>query len=92
MIKKYRIGIMVYLFEVGSETYGKSCSAFGLTNMEQKQYIPVAGSIAVYEVGNVASLRVCPLDLYFPSLYFPSEDCVFPDEYELTAYERLALV
>lgn len=27
MIKKYRIGIMTYLFEVGSESYGKSCSA-----------------------------------------------------------------
>lgn len=51
MIKKYRIGIMTYLFEAGSETYGKSCSAFGLTDMGQ-----------------------------------------FPDKYELTVYEKMALV
>lgn len=87
MIKKYSIGIMTYLFEVDSERYGKSCSAFYLTEMEQKQYIPVAGSIAMYEAGKVISLGVCPLDLYFPA-----EDCEFPDKYELVAYERLALV
>lgn len=87
MIKKYRIGIMTYLFEVGSESYGKSCSAFNLIDMEQKQYIPVAGSIAVYTIGKATSLGVCSLDLYFPA-----EDCVFPDKYELVAYEKLALV
>lgn len=87
MIKKYRIGIMTYLFEVGSESYGKSCSAFNLIDMEQKQYIPVAGSIAVYTAGKATSLGVCSLDLYFPA-----EDCVFPDKYELVAYEKLALV
>lgn len=87
MIKKYRIGIMTYLFEVGSESYGKSCSAFNLIDMKQKQYIPVAGSIAVYTIGKATSLRVCSLDLYFPA-----EDCVFPDKYELVAYEKLALV
>lgn len=87
MIKKYRIGIMTYLFEVGSESYGKSCPAFNLIDMEQKQYIPVAGSIAVYTIGKATSLRVCSLDLYFPA-----EDCVFPDKYELVAYEKLALV
>ena len=87
MIKKYRIGITAYLFEVGFEICGKSCPAFGLTDIEQKQYIPVAGSIAVYTIGKATSLRVCSLDLYFPA-----EDCVFPDKYELVAYEKLALV
>lgn len=87
MIKKYCIGIMTYLFEVGYESYGKSCPTFGLTDIEQKQYIPVAGSIAVYEAGKATSLRVCSLDLYFPA-----DDCIFPDKYEVAAYETLALV
>lgn len=87
MIKKYRIGIVAYLFEVGFEICGKSCPAFSLIDMEQKQYIPVAGSIAVYAAGKATSLGVCSLDLYFPA-----EDCTFPDKYELVAYEKLALV
>ena len=87
MIKKYCIGIMTYLFEVNYEAYGNPCPAFGLTDMRQKQYIPVVGSIAVYEAGKSTSLRVCPLDLYFPA-----DDCVSPDKYEIVAYETLALV
>ena len=65
MIKKYRIGIMTYLFEVGSESYGKSCSAFSLIDMEQKQYIPVAGSIAVYAAGKATSLGYALLTFIF---------------------------
>lgn len=88
MIKKYKIGIMVYLFEVETETYKTLHISLGLTPMTQKCYIPVAGSIARYEFGRgIHDIREVKEELDFPE-----DGCENPTLFELKLYEQLDLV
>lgn len=84
MIKKYKIGVMVYFFEVETETYKTPHTSLGLTPMIQKCYIPVAGSIARYELGS------CIFRVVEEELDFPEDGCEDPNLFEL--YEQLDLV
>lgn len=86
MIKKYKIGIMVYLFEVETEIYKTPHTSLGLTPVTQKCYIPVAGSIAGYEFGS-SIFRVVEEELDFPE-----DGCENPNLFELKLYEQLDLV
>lgn len=88
MIKRYEIGIMVYLFEVETETYKIPHTSLGLTPMTQKCYIPVAGSIARYEFwSGLHSIRAVNEELDFPE-----DGCKDPNPFELEFYEQLNLV
>lgn len=87
MIKKYKIGIMVYLFEVETETYKTPHTSLGLTPMPQRCYIPVAGSIARYGLGYVYNIEVVKEELDFPE-----DGCADPNSFELKLYEQLVLV
>lgn len=88
MIKKYKIGIMVYLFEVEGISYKTPHPSLGLTPMTQKCYMPVFGSIARYEFGKGASdMEVVNEDLDFPE--DGSEDA---SPFELSYYEELSLI
>ena len=87
MIKKLKIGMVVYLFEVKTSMYKTSHKAFGLTAMTQECYIPEAGSVARY---NAVGSPV--MEIVNETLDFPCMECENPMPYELEMYEKLCLV
>lgn len=85
MIKKFKVGIMTYLFEVKSEEYKTPCEVFGLTPIMQRHYIPEAGSVVRY--GTTFNMEIVNEELDFPE-----SECKDPSPVELKMYESLSLV
>ena len=87
MIKKYKIGLMVYIFEVKTSVYKTPHKDFGLTPMTQECFIPVEGSVARYNAVGKYTMEPFNEELDFPAL-----ECENPMPFELDLYEKLSLV
>lgn len=88
-IKQFRIGIMVYLFEVRTEDYRIPPKEFAMTPVTQKCYIPEPGSVAVYRNASGPTDMRAVNDM---DLWFPADECENPDTFTLKYYEELCIV
>lgn len=82
-IKQFRIGLMIYLFEVKESCYREPPELFGLTSMIQECYVPEPGSVVRYNVVKTPTMEVVE-DI----LWFPKDNCESPSPTALEIYEE----
>lgn len=88
MTKAYKIGTVVYLFEVEGVSYKIPHPSLGLTAVKQQCYMPILGSIARYDLNKgLNSMEVVNEDLDFPE-----DGCVDANPFQMYCYEKLPLI